>query len=54
MHLGAGISAEFLVDLVDNDGNVFKALAEEMEAFGLHLLKLLIALLGGDCAYIEC
>lgn len=54
MDLSAGVPAEFLVDLVDDDRHVFKALAEAMEAFGLHLLKLLTAFLSGVCAGLKC
>lgn len=53
MDLSAGVSAEILVDLVDDDRHAFKALTKEMEAFGLHLLKLLTAFLCGVCAGLK-
>lgn len=53
MDLSAGVSAEILVDLVDDNRHSFKALTKEMEAFGLHLLKLLTAFLSGVCAGLK-
>lgn len=42
-HLRTGVPAELLVDLVDGDGDVLEALAEEVAPPLLHLLKLLPA-----------
>lgn len=52
-HLSTFVSAEVFVDVVDGDGNVLEAMAEAMIAFGLHLLKLLIAFLSCACAGFE-
>lgn len=53
MDLSAGVSAELLVDLVDDDRHMFKALTKELEAFGLHLLKLLTTFLSSLCAGLK-
>lgn len=53
-HLSTLASAEVFVDLVDGNRNMLEALAEEMEASGLYLLKLLMAFLSYTCASLKC
>lgn len=46
LHLGAAVPAHSFIDLIDHDGHVFKALAEEVEALGFDVLELLAAFSG--------
>lgn len=51
--LCTGVPAELFVDLIDDDRYVFETLAEQIKAFGLHLLKLLTAFLSVLCAGLK-
>lgn len=42
-HLSTTVPAHPFIYLIDDHGNVLKALAEAVKALGFHLLKLLIA-----------
>lgn len=42
-HLSTAVPAHPFIDLIDDHGNMLKALAEAVKALGFHLLKLLIA-----------
>lgn len=51
--LCTGVPAESFVDLIDDDRYVLETLAEQIKAFGLHLLKLLTACLSVMCAVLK-
>lgn len=53
-YLSAAVPANSLIDLIDYDGHMLEALAEEVEALGFDLLKLLTALPGYFGAGIKC
>lgn len=53
LHLGAAVPAYSFINLIDYDRHMFKALVEEVEALGFHLLKLLTAFPGCFGAGIE-
>lgn len=53
LHLGAAVPAYSLIDLIYNDRHVLEALAEAVEALGLHSLELLTAFPGRSGAGIE-
>ncbi len=54
LHLGAAVPAYSFIDLVEYDGHMFKAAAEELEALRFDLLKLLNAYSGCSRAGIKC
>lgn len=52
-HLSAAVPAHPFIDLIDDHGNMLKALAEAVKALGFHLLKLLMAVLHHFAAVTE-
>lgn len=52
-HLSTAVPAHPFIDLIDDHGNMLKALAEAVKALGFHLLKLLMAVLHHFAAVTE-
>lgn len=53
LHLSTAVPANFFIDLIDYDGHMLKAPAEEVEALRFDLLELLAALSGYSGAGVK-
>lgn len=53
-HLGAAVSANSFVDLINHNGDVLKTLTEPVETPSFDLLKLLVTPSGCSSAGIKC